>query len=454
MIMGANIGTSVTSTIVAHFHINDKEDFQRGFSGATMHGAFNFLTVLLLFPVEIVFQAATGEGLLARMSGWLADSMLGTESIEWESPAKAIVSPITAYFIKVDKDSIKDIAKGCLPCVQVEADDGSVLLNADGAELCYNYKEDAEALLGYAKDTIACAADFCYDYAVVEDKNEEEVKFKFCIPEADWKQIHLVDTPILKDGFAADMGDEVGASLIIVISLIFLCAALYGIVRLLHHLVLSSGRVENADGSLTPFVKYTRKILGMHPALSIFYGMVLTIAVQSSSITTSALTPLVALGIITLEEMLPLTLGANIGTTCTAFIASGVLGVKDSVQVSICHFLVNVIGILVFYVHPTMRALPLEWARMMGDYSLRYRWFGGFYIAVMFVSVPMALFALSYLFKLGVVGVILNIFLDVVLIGGTFYMFKNFDKIMGTQTEQKDLEGTQTEQKDLESSRA
>ena len=82
------------------------------------------------------------------------------------------------------------------------------------------------------------------------------------------------------------------------------------------------------------FMKITQKVLGMHPILSIIYGMLMTIAVQSSSIITSTLTPLVALDIITLEQMLPLTLGANIGTTCTAFIASVVSGSQDAIQVS------------------------------------------------------------------------------------------------------------------------
>jgi hypothetical protein len=57
----------------------------------------------------------------------------------------------------------------------------------------------------------------------------------------------------------------------------------------------------------------------------------------------------------------------------------------------------------------------------------------------------MALFALSYLFKLGVVGIIVNVVLDVIVLYGTHYVFQNFDTIMGNpQTTQK------TEQKDPE----
>lgn len=48
----------------------------------------------------------------------------------------------------------------------------------------------------------------------------------------------------------------------------------------------------------------------------------MTFLVQSSSVFTSALTPLVGLGVLTVERVYPLTLGSNIGTTTTALIAS------------------------------------------------------------------------------------------------------------------------------------
>ena len=103
--------------------------------------------------------------------------------------------------------------------------------------------------------------------------------------------------------------------------------------------ILVPAEAKMRTGSRPPFIRITPSrngVLGMNPVLSIIYGMLMTIAVQSSSITTSTLTPLVALDIITLEQMLPLTLGANIGTTCTAFIASVVSGSQDAIQVS--HF--------------------------------------------------------------------------------------------------------------------
>lgn len=51
--MGANIGTSVTNTIVALGHVTEKEDFRRAFAGATVHDFFNWLSVLVLLPIEI-----------------------------------------------------------------------------------------------------------------------------------------------------------------------------------------------------------------------------------------------------------------------------------------------------------------------------------------------------------------------------------------------------------------
>lgn len=66
MIMGANIGTSLTSTIVSLGHVRDGEEFKRAFSAATVHDSFNVLAVLLLFPIELIFHP------LENASLWLA----------------------------------------------------------------------------------------------------------------------------------------------------------------------------------------------------------------------------------------------------------------------------------------------------------------------------------------------------------------------------------------------
>merc|ERR1719183_1600402 len=276
---------------------------------------------------------------------------------------------------------------------------------------------------------MACNADYCHDVKKVDDE-----KFHFCISREDWDQKHMVEERVVKSGFAHDLGDVVGSTVVLMIALFFLCFALYWIVRILHYLVLSSGRRVGENGEQTTFMRLTQKVLGMHPVLSIIYGMLMTIAVQSSSITTSTLTPLVALDIITLEQMLPLTLGANIGTTCTAFIASVVSGSQDAIQVSICHLFFNILGILIWFPIPQMRAVPLGWAKLMGEYVYMFPWFEPFYIGVAFVAVPILLYFASLVLAFGIPGVIANLVLEVIIVGGAFAMIKNFVKIYSAVT--------------------
>lgn len=54
IIMGANIGTSVTNTIVAMAQSGDREEFRRAFAGATVHDMFNWLSVTVLLPLEVL----------------------------------------------------------------------------------------------------------------------------------------------------------------------------------------------------------------------------------------------------------------------------------------------------------------------------------------------------------------------------------------------------------------
>jgi len=249
-----------------------------------------------------------------------------------------------------------------------------------------------------------------------------------CVPPDQWKETYE-EGRVVKGGFAKDMGDVGGSVLILIISLIFLCIALYWIVRILHYLVLSSGRVESEDGGETNFVKWTRKVLRISPYVSMLFGMLLTICVQSSSITTSALTPLVALQIIGVEDMLPLTLGANIGTTCTAFLASIVTEKKDAIQIALCHLWFNIFGILIWFPVPIMRSVPLKIAGLLAERTAWYKWFGTYYILTFFVLFPLLLFAFSFTIDLGAGGVFLNILLDFLLVGSILAATWKIDKL-------------------------
>jgi sodium-dependent phosphate cotransporter len=399
MVMGANIGTSVTNTIVAHAHIVDHTEFVNGIKGATVHDAFNFLTVMTMLPLEIITQAI-GAGLLLSISDSMADGLVGASASTFTSPVKVLVGPLSKSFIKIDKNIIKGIAKGCIECAIKEKD-----IDA-GSE-------------GNIGDT-GCKDD--------SRKDKQKEKIKMCVPPEQWTETYE-DGRIVSGGFVKDMGDIGGSVFILIVSLFFLCIALFGIVRFLHLLVLSSGRVLSADGNETAFVRYTRKALRISPYLSILFGMILTICVQSSSITTSALTPLVALQIISVEDMLPLTLGANIGTTCTAFLAAIVTEKKSAIQIALCHLWFNIFGILIWYPVPLMRRVPLKIAGLLAERTVWYKWFGAYYILTFFVLNPLLLFAFSFAIDLGPGGVFLSIILFIGLIAGILVMTWKIDKL-------------------------
>lgn len=142
----------------------------------------------------------------------------------------------------------------------------------------------------------------------------------------------------------------------------------------------------------------------------------MTILVQSSSVFTSALTPLVGIGVLDVARMYPLTLGANVGTTFTsvlAAMASPSRTLASALQISLCHLFFNLSGILLFYPVPFMRNLPIRAAKFLGNKTAKYRWFAVVYILLMFFLLPAVIFGLSMagshiLFAVG--GPILAIF--------------------------------------------
>jgi len=140
------------------------------------------------------------------------------------------------------------------------------------------------------------------------------------------------------------------------------------------------------------------KATNLPGVLSIIVGTAVTLLVQSSSVTTSTLTPLVGMGVIQLEDMLPLTLGANIGTTFTGLLASLVSDKIDSLQVALAHLFFNITGIIVFYPIPFMRNIPLNAARQLGKATRIFRFFPVVYILVCFIICPLLLLGLSSLF--------------------------------------------------------
>ena len=132
--------------------------------------------------------------------------------------------------------------------------------------------------------------------------------------------------------------------------------------------------------------------------VAILAGAILTFIVQSSSVFTATLTPLVGIGMIKVDRVYPLTLGSNLGTTTTALLAAlasgGEENLKDALQIAYCHFLFNFTGILLFYPIPAMR-WPLTLCKILGKTTAKYRWFAIFYLTNMFFIVPGIVLGLS-----------------------------------------------------------
>lgn len=131
--------------------------------------------------------------------------------------------------------------------------------------------------------------------------------------------------------------------------------------------------------------------------LAILVGALMTFLLQSSSIFTSSLTPLVGLGLISVDRVYPLTLGSNLGTTTTALLAALAAEgsrMRPAIQIALVHLFFNLSGILLFYPIPFTR-LPVRMAKALGRITARYRWFAVAYMVLIFVVLPVLVFTVS-----------------------------------------------------------
>ncbi|XP_048731920.2 sodium-dependent phosphate transport protein 2B-like isoform X2 [Ostrea edulis] len=346
IVMGANIGTSVTNTIVSLGEITHRNDFRRAFAGATVHDMFNWLSVIVLLPLEVA------TGYLYHLSGAVIESMqLATYEDANKDLLKAATKPFTKLIIEVDSKKINMIAKG------------------DG-------KEDYRLLKTCCRSkSIPATNETGYNFT-------QSICLKNCS--------HLfVDSPL--------SDSEIGI-IMLVLSLALLCLCLFGIVKLLNSLL--HGNIRRI---IKKFVNYDfpGKAAYFTGYIAIVIGMGFTILVQSSSIFTSTLTPLVGVGVVSIDRMYPLSLGSNIGTTTTGILAAlatdtrdGTLRLQNSLRVAMCHLFFNLTAICIWYPIPFMR-LPIRLAKFLGSTTSKYRWFALFYLGVAFFFLPLAVFGLS-----------------------------------------------------------
>ena len=282
MIMGANIGTTVTSTIVSLGHIGRLEEFRRAFPVAVCHDVFNYLAVLVLLPLEMM------TGYLQRSAVALGSLIEGVGGVTYESPIRAAIN-------------------------------------------------------------------------------------------AGFAPIEIVSRSL----FPAQAGQAV---FLVVVSGLLIFSALYLLVKVMR--AAAHGRVE---------VMVT-DLLGSSALLSMLVGVVVTVMVQSSSITTSLLVPLAAAGLLRLEQAFPVTLGANVGTTVTAFLAALAVSGPNAaagLEIALVHLLFNLSGIVLVYPVAGIRRMPLRLSLAFTRLALRSRKMVIFWVASLFYGIPTIVLLIS-----------------------------------------------------------
>ena len=274
MVMGANIGTTVTNTLVALAHMRQSEEFKRAFAAATVHDFFNLMAVGVLLPVELA------TGVLSTLAENISSRLVGSAGSEWKSPIKK------------------------------------------------------------------------------------------------W-----VKEPV---GWLKDLGDAIGAAgnvlgtFLVIVGLIIILLSLAYITKNMRQLV-----ADRIEASLN-------RVLGTGAGMvAMVLGLLITISVQSSSITTSIMIPLAAAGVVTLRNIYPVTLGANVGTTITALLAALAASRPEALTVGIVHTLFNLGGIALLYPIPAVRDLPVRAAENLARIAVSRRVIAIAYVVTAFIVIPL-----------------------------------------------------------------
>ncbi|MCH7520686.1 MAG: Na/Pi symporter [Candidatus Marinimicrobia bacterium] len=271
MIMGANVGTTITNTMVSMGHLTRRTEFRRAFAAATVHDFFNLLTLAILFPLELA------TGFLTRLATWGGTAFEGIGGMKLGNPLNAATKPA----------------------------------------------------------------------------------------------INL-------------MADLVGQhpALLFIAAIILTFAMLAAIVKVLRSLVL-----EKVEAFFDAYLfKTTLRALT--------FGIILTVLVQSSSITTSLVVPLVGAGLLRLSQIFPYTMGANLGTTVTAILAALSTANVAAITVAFAHLLFNVIGIAIILPFRPLRRIPIYLAERMAEQAIKNRLIPLVYIGLVFFALPLTLFIL------------------------------------------------------------
>ena len=276
MIMGANIGTTITNTIVSLGHVGDDDEFERAFAAATVHDFFNLWSVVIFLPLEIAFHP------LEQIGGWMARGMLGGSAV-----------------------------------------------GVSG----FNLVEAATNPL-----------------------------------------VHLFEE------LSIGLGDKLGGVVLIVIGVVMIILVITSIGKLLKGLMV--GRAKTI----------LHGAIGRGAIMGIMSGAVITVLVQSSSTTTSLIVPLAGAGVLTLQQVYPFTLGANIGTCITGLLAATAItgdAALPALQIALVHLSYNVLGVIVIYGIPLLRDVPIRNAQALARLARKRKSVALAYILLVFFAVPL-----------------------------------------------------------------
>ncbi|XP_059184803.1 solute carrier family 34 member 2a [Centropristis striata] len=364
IIMGTNIGTSVTNTLVAMTQAGDRSVFRRAFAGATVHDFFNWLSVLVLLPLEVA------TGYLYIVTKLIIDSF-NIQSGEAPDLLNVITDVLTESIIQLDESVISGIATG-----DSEARNKSLV-----KKWCQTFTNTTLKNVTVPGPENCTSPSLCWvdgNYTFTLKNISETFNIQKC------KHLFVdVNLPDLAVGL-----------ILLALSLLVLCSCLILIVKLLNSMLkgqvaLVIKKILNTDFPF-PFGWVTGYI-------AIVVGAGMTFIVQSSSVFTSAITPLVGIGVISIERAYPLSLGSNIGTTTTAILAAMASPgdtLANALQIALVHFLFNISGIILWYPIPFTR-VPIRLAKGLGNITASYRWFAAVYIICCFFLLPLFVFSLS-----------------------------------------------------------
>ncbi|KAL2088751.1 hypothetical protein ACEWY4_015650 [Coilia grayii] len=372
IIMGSNVGTSVTNTIVALMQAGERNEFKRAFAGATIHDCFNWLSVIVLLPLEV----ATGVmSTLAKLTVHSLHVQSGEEAPEL---LKVITEPVTKLIIQLDKGVITGLALG----------DQSMRNRSLVKIWCKTVTTFTTLdITNITNITTVTPSSNCSSAIGCSQENNVTLTTK--------NLTSIVNLEKCEHAFVDTHLSDLAVGLILLASsLAVLCTCLLLLVKILNSLL--KGQVAKAiQVIINTDPPYPFGWLAGY--LAMFVGAGMTFIVQSSSVFTSAMTPLIGIGVISLERAYPLTLGSNIGTTTTAVLAAMASPgdkLPAACQIALCHLFFNVSGILLWYPVPCMR-LPIRMASTLGERTAKYRWFAVLYLVAFFLLMPSLVFALS-----------------------------------------------------------